>query len=162
MDWDPPPSAKQIQLVGPMSSSQTSAFAPSPRVGGGGGGESGGTRAGVGSGGLLTRRGSGSLFLDRIGITRIPDRAWTITLDYLDLGEVGGVRDFFFLFVVFFFFARGGRGRKAGLQAGRHRCLFFALATGELSTATVTVVAVTSATRMRYLQSAVVFHTRTH
>ncbi|CAM9784615.1 unnamed protein product, partial [Ectocarpus sp. 13 AM-2016] len=40
-----------------------------------------------GGGGVLSRRASGSIFADRVGITRIPDRAWTIALDYLELGE---------------------------------------------------------------------------
>lgn len=37
---------------------------------------------------LLGRKASGSGFVEKMGITRIPDRAWTIALDYLDLGEV--------------------------------------------------------------------------
>lgn len=39
-------------------------------------------------GSLFARKASGSGFVEKIGITRIPDRAWTIALDYLDLGEV--------------------------------------------------------------------------
>lgn len=97
MDWDPPPSAKQIQLVGPMSSSQTSTFVPSSSGGGVGVGV-GGFRAGVVSGGVLARRGSGGPFVDRIGITRMPDRAWTITLDYLDLGEVGWCGSYIYIY----------------------------------------------------------------
>ena len=92
MDWDPAPNPKQTQTVGPMSSSQTSSFAPAAPFssGGGGGGGGGATGAGVRPGGGLSRRGSGSVFLDKVGITRVPDRAWTIALDYLDLAEVSG------------------------------------------------------------------------
>lgn len=125
MDWDPAPNPKQVQLVGPMSSSQTSSFAPAPfsssGAGSGGGGSSSGAAAGAGirPGGGLSRRGSGSVFVDKVGITRIPDRAWTIALDYLDLGEVGlvvvvgvGVESY----DVFVLCAREGRerGRKDG------------------------------------------------
>ena len=41
-------------------------------------------------GSQLTRRMSGSGLTEKIGITRIPDRAWTIALDYLELGEASG------------------------------------------------------------------------
>eukprot|EP00752_Nemacystus_decipiens_P013887 g12327.t1 len=85
MDWDPAPNPKQIQLVGPMSSSQTSSFAPAAAFSSGGGGAAG---TGMRPGGGLSRRGSGSVFVDKVGISRIPDRAWTIALDYLDLAEI--------------------------------------------------------------------------
>lgn len=49
------------------------------------GGASSGTPTGEG-GSSSSRRGLGTT--EKIGITRIPDRAWTIALDYLELGEV--------------------------------------------------------------------------
>lgn len=56
---------------------------PTHRIGRGG--ASSGTPTGEG-GSSSSRRGLGST--EKIGITRIPDRAWTIALDYLELGEV--------------------------------------------------------------------------
>lgn len=86
MDWDPSPTSKQIAM--PPSSSSIGGGAGR---GGSGVSRSGGGQRGGGGGGVLSRRASGSIFADRVGITRIPDRAWTIALDYLELGEVGGM-----------------------------------------------------------------------
>ncbi|CAM9289461.1 unnamed protein product, partial [Ectocarpus sp. 6 AP-2014] len=81
MDWDPSPTSKQIAM--PPSSSSIGGGAGR---GGSGVSRSGGGQGG-GGGGVMSRRASGLIFADRVGITRIPDRAWTIALDYLELGE---------------------------------------------------------------------------
>ncbi|CAM9862421.1 unnamed protein product [Hapterophycus canaliculatus] len=100
MDWDPAPNPKQIQLTGPLSS-RTSSFSSSASMsvgsgtvglaaagaGANGGGGIGGAPGRTGAGVLLPRRGSGSVHAERVGVMRMPDRAWTIVLDYLDLGE---------------------------------------------------------------------------
>ncbi|CAM9770550.1 unnamed protein product [Scytosiphon promiscuus] len=95
MDWDPAPNPKQTHLAGPLSSSRTSSFSSAASLSIGGGTVGSGAGAGANGGGgrtggggvVLPRRGSGSVYAERVGIMRMPDRAWTIVLDYLDLGE---------------------------------------------------------------------------
>lgn len=109
MDWDPAPNPKHTHRAGPLSSSRTSSFSSAASLsvgsgavgltaaGAGANGRGPGTGGGVvdvpgrtGEGVLLPRRGSGAVYVERGGMMRMPDRAWTIVLDYLDLGEVGG------------------------------------------------------------------------
>eukprot|EP00904_Undaria_pinnatifida_P005486 jgi/Undpi1/2067/HiC_scaffold_12.g05453.m1 len=83
-EWDTPPYPKQLQLGSRTPSGR--GFGVGGGSGGGGGG--GGVVAGNSNRSSLGRRGSGAGFVaEKIGITRIPDRAWTIALDYLELGE---------------------------------------------------------------------------
>lgn len=80
-DWESvAPNPKQIQLVS----------SPGPFFGRRGSGGSSSNASGNLSRGAVSRRASGAGMVDRIGISRMPDRAWTIALDYLELGEVSG------------------------------------------------------------------------